>query len=163
MRGYFFLLLLLPARSLETKKMAARKVAAVIGYGPGIGHSCAALWSSKGYSVALVSRTASKLETATTQIPNSASSITAGAKVTPTATAVKNCVTKGYTVRRTLIVKFKDDTLHVPAISRWVGESVKKYQGERGMEWDEIERSGGHFQLVFDEEVAEGVGEWIRG
>ena len=98
-----------------------------------------------------------------TQIPNSASSITAGAKVTPTATAVKNCVTKGYTVRRTLIVKFKDDTLHVPAISRWVGESVKKYQGERGMEWDEIERSGGHFQLVFDEEVAEGVGEWIRG
>ena len=40
--------------------------------GPGIGHSCAALWASKGYAVALVSRTASKLETATTQIPNSA-------------------------------------------------------------------------------------------
>ena len=52
--------------------MAARKVAAVIGYGPGIGHSCAALWASKGYAVALVSRTASKLETATTQIPGSA-------------------------------------------------------------------------------------------
>ena len=70
MRGYAFLLLLLPAHALETK-MAARKVAAVIGYGPGIGHSCAALWSSKGYSVALVSRTASKLETGSKQIPNS--------------------------------------------------------------------------------------------
>jgi len=72
MQGYALLLLLLPAHALDAKKMAARKVAAVIGYGPGIGHSCAALWSSKGYSVALVSRTASKLETATTQIPNSA-------------------------------------------------------------------------------------------
>ena len=71
MQEYAFLLLLLPAHALETK-MAARKVAAVIGYGPGIGHSCAALWASKGYSVALVSRTASKLETATTQIPGSA-------------------------------------------------------------------------------------------
>ena len=72
MQSYSLLLLLLPAHALDAKKMAARKVAAVIGYGPGIGHSCAALWSSKGYSVALVSRTASKLETATTQIPNSA-------------------------------------------------------------------------------------------
>ena len=51
--------------------MAARKVAAVIGYGPGIGHSCAALWASKGYAVALVCRTASKLETGSKQIPNS--------------------------------------------------------------------------------------------
>ena len=48
--------------------MAARKVAAVIGYGPGIGHSCAALWASKGYAVALVCRTASKLETGSKQI-----------------------------------------------------------------------------------------------
>ena len=72
MQGYALLLLLLPAHALDAKKMAARKVAAVIGYGPGIGHSCAALWSSKGYSVALVSRTASKLEAAATQIPNSA-------------------------------------------------------------------------------------------
>ena len=55
----------------RNKEMAARKVAAVIGYGPGIGHSCAALWASKGYAVALVSRTASKLEAATAQIPNS--------------------------------------------------------------------------------------------
>jgi len=52
--------------------MAAKKVAAVIGYGPGIGHSCATLWASKGYAVALVSRTASKLEAATKRIPNSA-------------------------------------------------------------------------------------------
>ena len=64
MQSKVLLLLFLPAHALEGKKMAARKVAAVIGYGPGIGHSCAALWSSKGYSVALVSRTASKLETA---------------------------------------------------------------------------------------------------
>ena len=71
--------------------MAARKVAAVIGYGPGIGHSCAALWASKGYAVALVSRTASKLETATTQIPNSAAfpcDITDNAALTTTMTAI---------------------------------------------------------------------------
>ena len=91
MQGYAFLLLLLPAYALETKKMAARKVAAVIGYGPGIGHSCAALWSSKGYSVALVSRTASKLETATAQIPNSQGfqcDITDNAALTTTMTAI---------------------------------------------------------------------------
>ena len=71
MQSKVLLLLLLPAHALETKKMAARKVAAVIGYGPGIGHSCAALWASKGYAVALVCRTASKLETGSKQIPNS--------------------------------------------------------------------------------------------
>ena len=90
MRGYILLLLLLPAHALETK-MAARKVAAVIGYGPGIGHSCAALWSSKGYSVALVSRTASKLEAAATQIPNSAAfpcDITDNAALKTTMTAI---------------------------------------------------------------------------
>ena len=70
--AYGPLLLLLTSTTALESKMAARKVAAVIGYGPGIGHSCAALWSSKGYAVALVSRTASKLETAATQIPNSA-------------------------------------------------------------------------------------------
>ncbi|KAH8061155.1 3-oxo-behenoyl-CoA reductase [Aureococcus anophagefferens] len=48
----------------------ASKVAAVIGYGPGIGHSCAALWAANGYTVALVSRTASKLEAAAKIIPN---------------------------------------------------------------------------------------------
>ena len=48
----------------------ASKVAAVIGYGPGIGHSCAALWAANGYTVALVSRTASKLEAAAKTIPN---------------------------------------------------------------------------------------------
>jgi len=93
MRGYFFLLLILPAHALEGKKMAARKVAAVIGYGPGIGHSCAALWSSKGYSVALVSRTASKLEAAATQIPNSAAfpcDITDNAALKTTMTAISN-------------------------------------------------------------------------
>ena len=71
--------------------MAARKVAAVIGYGPGIGHSCAALWASKGYAVALVSRTASKLETAATQIPNSAAfpcDITDNAALKTTMTAI---------------------------------------------------------------------------
>ena len=70
--AYGPLLLLLTSVTALESRMAAKKVAAVIGYGPGIGHSCAALWASKGYAVALVSRTASKLETATTQIPNSA-------------------------------------------------------------------------------------------
>ena len=45
--AYGLLLLLVGSISaLEAKieaKMAAKKVAAVIGYGPGIGHSCAAL------------------------------------------------------------------------------------------------------------------------
>ena len=58
--AYGPLLLILTSTSALESKMAARsKVAAVIGYGPGIGHSCAALWASKGYAVALVSRTAS--------------------------------------------------------------------------------------------------------
>jgi short-subunit dehydrogenase len=42
--------------------MAARKVAVVIGYGPGIGHSVAKKWATEGFNVALVSRTAAKLE-----------------------------------------------------------------------------------------------------
>jgi len=50
--------------------MAARKVALVIGYGPGIGHSVATKWSAQGFSVALVSRTAAKLEAAAKTIPN---------------------------------------------------------------------------------------------
>jgi short-subunit dehydrogenase len=50
---------------------AARKVAIVFGYGPGIGHSVANKWSANGFRVALCSRTASKLEDATKIIPNS--------------------------------------------------------------------------------------------
>ena len=90
-RCAYCLLLLVGSISALESKMAARKVAAVIGYGPGIGHSCAALWSSKGYSVALVSRTASKLETAATQIPNSAAfpcDITDNAALKTTMTAI---------------------------------------------------------------------------
>ena len=95
--AYGLLLLLVGSISaLEAKieaKMAAKKVAAVIGYGPGIGHSCAALWASKGYAVALVSRTASKLETATSQIPGSAAfpcDITDNAALKTTMTAISN-------------------------------------------------------------------------
>ena len=51
--------------------MAARKVAAVIGYGPGIGHAVAAKWAAEGFNVALVSRNAEKLEAATKMIANS--------------------------------------------------------------------------------------------
>ena len=69
--AYGLLLLLVGSISALEAKMAAKKVAAVIGYGPGIGHSCAALWASKGYAVALVCRTASKLETGSKKIPNS--------------------------------------------------------------------------------------------
>ena len=47
------------------------KVAAVIGYGAGIGHSVAKKWSAEGFRVALVSRTAAKLEAAAMDIPNS--------------------------------------------------------------------------------------------
>ena len=49
----------------------ARKVAVVVGYGPGIGHSVACKWAEQGFSVALVSRTAEKLEAATKKIPGS--------------------------------------------------------------------------------------------
>jgi len=49
----------------------ASKVAVVIGYGPGIGHSVAKLWAANGYKVALISRTRTKLEAATQAIPNS--------------------------------------------------------------------------------------------
>lgn len=49
----------------------ATKVAVMIGYGPGIGHSVASKWSKEGFKVALVSRTAEKLEAATKTIPNS--------------------------------------------------------------------------------------------
>jgi NADP-dependent 3-hydroxy acid dehydrogenase YdfG len=51
--------------------MAARKVAAVIGYGPGIGHAVATKWSAEGFNVALVSRSAEKLEAACKTISNS--------------------------------------------------------------------------------------------
>lgn len=47
------------------------KVAVVIGYGAGIGDSVARKWSQEGFSVALVSRTAEKLEEAAKTIPNS--------------------------------------------------------------------------------------------
>jgi NADP-dependent 3-hydroxy acid dehydrogenase YdfG len=50
--------------------MASKRVAALIGYGPGIGHSVASKWAAEGYAVALVSRTASKLEAAVKAIPN---------------------------------------------------------------------------------------------
>jgi shikimate 5-dehydrogenase len=48
----------------------AKKVAALIGYGPGIGHAVATKWAAEGFSVALVSRTAEKLEAAAKAIPN---------------------------------------------------------------------------------------------
>ena len=50
---------------------ASRKVACVIGYGPGIGASCARKWSAEGYAVALISRNAEKLAAAKATIPNS--------------------------------------------------------------------------------------------
>ena len=55
--------------NLDTN-MASRKVAMVIGYGAGIGHSIATKWSAEGFSVALVSRTKEKLEEAAKKIPN---------------------------------------------------------------------------------------------
>eukprot|EP00629_Pelagomonadales_sp_RCC1024_P008883 CAMPEP_0119273764 /NCGR_PEP_ID=MMETSP1329-20130426/10943_1 /TAXON_ID=114041 /ORGANISM="Genus nov. species nov., Strain RCC1024" /LENGTH=226 /DNA_ID=CAMNT_0007274005 /DNA_START=155 /DNA_END=832 /DNA_ORIENTATION=+ len=70
----------------------AKGVAAIIGYGPGIGHACATLWAKHGYSVALISRTASKLEEASKTIPGSAPfacDITETPKLVETLAAVK--------------------------------------------------------------------------
>jgi short-subunit dehydrogenase len=50
---------------------AVTKVAVVIGYGAGVGHAVAAKWASNGYAVALVSRSAAKLEAAVKTVPNS--------------------------------------------------------------------------------------------
>jgi len=47
------------------------KVCVIIGYGPGVGKAIAERWSKEGFSIALVSRTASKLEEAAKTIPNS--------------------------------------------------------------------------------------------
>jgi len=44
----------------------------VIGYGPGIGASCARKWSTEGFAVALLSRNGEKLAAAAKTIPNSA-------------------------------------------------------------------------------------------
>uniref|UniRef100_A0A7S3L884 Short-chain dehydrogenase/reductase SDR n=1 Tax=Amphora coffeiformis TaxID=265554 RepID=A0A7S3L884_9STRA len=47
------------------------KVAAVFGYGPGLGAALAQKWSQQGFKVALLSRTLEKVEAAAKEIPNS--------------------------------------------------------------------------------------------
>eukprot|EP00635_Sarcinochrysidales_sp_CCMP3193_P007992 CAMPEP_0118891678 /NCGR_PEP_ID=MMETSP1166-20130328/1593_1 /TAXON_ID=1104430 /ORGANISM="Chrysoreinhardia sp, Strain CCMP3193" /LENGTH=223 /DNA_ID=CAMNT_0006830347 /DNA_START=144 /DNA_END=815 /DNA_ORIENTATION=+ len=51
--------------------MAVARVACVIGYGPGIGASCARKFAREGYAVGLISRNAEKLAAAAAAIPNS--------------------------------------------------------------------------------------------
>jgi NAD(P)-dependent dehydrogenase (short-subunit alcohol dehydrogenase family) len=45
-----------------TKDMSQRKVAVIVGAGPGLGNSCARKFASQGYAVALVARSADKLK-----------------------------------------------------------------------------------------------------
>merc|ERR1712130_729104 len=47
----------------------AGRVCVVIGVGPGLGMSCVRQWAKEGYKVAMVSRTASKLEAAAAENP----------------------------------------------------------------------------------------------
>ena len=54
-----------------SKVQRVSKVALVVGYGAGIGHAVATKWAAEGCSVALISRTAEKLEAAAKTIPNS--------------------------------------------------------------------------------------------
>lgn len=49
---------------------ALKKACAVIGYGPGIGHSAAAKFAAEGYAVGIVGRTLAKLEVGSATIPN---------------------------------------------------------------------------------------------
>jgi len=51
--------------------VAASKVCAVFGFGPGIGAAVARKWASEGYKVAILSRKMEKLTAAQQQIPNS--------------------------------------------------------------------------------------------
>lgn len=50
--------------------MASKKVCAVFGYGPGLGAAVARKWSQEGFSVAILSRTLAKVESAASSIPN---------------------------------------------------------------------------------------------
>eukprot|EP00040_Diaphanoeca_grandis_P039486 m.259205 g.259205 ORF g.259205 m.259205 type:complete len:252 (-) comp37692_c0_seq1:180-935(-) len=63
-------------KTIDSKKpnqiKTMSKVAVIIGYGQGIGHSIATKWSKEGFKVALVSRTKEKLEAASKTIPQSA-------------------------------------------------------------------------------------------
>ena len=51
--------------------VAASKVCAVFGFGPGIGAAVARKWASEGYKVAILSRKMEKLTAAQQEIPNS--------------------------------------------------------------------------------------------
>merc|ERR1711953_1521822 len=55
--------------SRERFARMAGRVCVVIGVGPGLGMSCVRHWAKEGYKVAMVSRTASKLEAAAAENP----------------------------------------------------------------------------------------------
>ena len=50
--------------------LAATKVCAVFGFGPGIGAAAARKWASEGYRVAILSRSLDKLRAYEGEIPN---------------------------------------------------------------------------------------------
>merc|ERR1712004_863164 len=72
-------------------RMAAR-VCVVVGVGPGLGMSCVRQWAKEGYKVAMVSRTASKLEAASAENPGTlavAADVTNPASLTAALTTVE--------------------------------------------------------------------------
>merc|ERR1712226_1706349 len=81
-------------------RMAGR-VCVVIGVGPGLGMSCVRHWAKEGYKVAMVSRTASKLEAAAAENPGTfafAGDVTNPESLKSTLTAVEQKLGEIHTV-----------------------------------------------------------------
>merc|ERR1712012_1471219 len=81
-------------------RMAGR-VCVVIGVGPGLGMSCVRQWVKEGYKVAMVSRTASKLEAAAAENPGTlavAADVTNPASLTAALTTVEQKLGEIHTV-----------------------------------------------------------------
>merc|ERR1711953_274600 len=81
-------------------RMAGR-VCVVIGVGPGLGMSCVRQWVKEGYKVAMVSRTASKLEAAAAENPGTlavAADVTNPASLTAALTTIEQKLGEIHTV-----------------------------------------------------------------
>merc|ERR1712107_755884 len=86
--------------SRQVARMAGR-VCVVIGVGPGLGMSCVRQWAKEGYKVAMVSRTASKLEAAAAENPGTlpvAADVTNPASLTAALTTVEQKLGEIHTV-----------------------------------------------------------------
>jgi len=79
----------------------AGRVCVVIGVGPGLGMSCVRQWVKEGYKVAMVSRTASKLEAAAAENPGTlavAADVTNPASLTAALTTIEQKLGEIHTV-----------------------------------------------------------------